>query len=82
MSFWEYKNDKALGQVFLGPRCEPWLGFRVCFHEILEAFGVDAVFGIEKDFNVGGYLGIEIPLGNVFLSILLEVELATLPRMP
>ncbi len=42
--------------------------------------GVGAVVGIKNDLDVGGDLAFEMLLGDVFLDVLLEVELATLPR--
>ena len=81
MGFWKGEDGEAFGQVFLGPGSEPWLAFRVGFEEVLEALiGVGAVVGIEDDSDVRGDLAFEMLLGDVFLGVLLEMELATLPR--
>jgi hypothetical protein len=39
-----------------------------------------AVFGVENGADVGCNLGFEVRFGDVFLGVLLEMELATLPR--
>jgi hypothetical protein len=39
-----------------------------------------AVVGVENGSDVRGDLGFEVRFGDVFLGVLLEMELATLPR--
>ena len=81
VGFREGKNGEAFGQVLLGPGGELGLAFRVGFHEVLEAFvGMGAVFGVENGADVGCDLGFEVRFGDIFLGVLLEMELATLPR--
>jgi len=81
VGFWKGEDGKAFGQVLLGPGGESGLAFTIDFHEILEALlGVGAVVGVENDFDVGGDLAFEMLFGDVFLGVLLEMELATLPR--
>jgi hypothetical protein len=41
---------------------------------------VGAVVGVENGPDVGGDLGLEVLFCDVFLGVLLEMELATLPR--
>ena len=43
-------------------------------------FGMGAVFGVEDAADVVGDFGLEIPGGDIGLGVLLEVELAALPR--
>ena len=81
MGFREGEDGKAFGQVLLGPSGEPGLTFTIDFHEILKALlGVGAVVGVKNDLDGGGDLAFEMLFGDVFLGVLLEVELATLPR--
>ncbi len=81
VGFRKGEDGKAFGQVLLSPGDEPGLAFTVDFHEILEALlGVGTVVGVENDFDVRGDLAFEMLLGDVFLGVLLEMELAALPR--
>ena len=81
MGFREGEDGEAFGQVLLGPGGEPRLAYRVGFHEVLEALvGVGEVVGVENGPDVRGDLGFEVRFGDVFLGVLLEMELATLPR--
>ena len=69
------------------PKWRAWLTFTVDFHEILKALlgagagvGVGVGVGVKNDLDGGGDLAFEMLFGDVFLGVLLEVELATLPR--
>ena len=52
-------------------------GLSLC-HEAL--LGVGTVVGVKNDLDGGGDLAFEMLLGDVFLGVLLEMELAALPR--
>lgn len=41
---------------------------------------MDAVFGIENDFDVGGYFTFEMLFGDIFFKLVLELGLAVLQR--
>jgi hypothetical protein len=75
------EDGETIREVFLGPAGKFGLSFRVGFDEVLETLlGVGKVIGIENDSDVVGDFALQMLLGDVFLGVLLEVELATLPR--
>ena len=81
VGFREGVNGEAFWQVLLGPGGESRLSFGVDFDEVLETFlGVVKIVGVEDASDVGGDFALEMLLGDVFLSVLLEVKLASLPR--
>lgn len=77
----EGEDGKAFGEVFFGPSGEFWLGFGVVFEGFGEAeMGVGKVVGVENGLDVRGDLAFEVLFGDVVLCVLLEEELAALPR--
>ena len=56
------------------------LAFSVVFYEFLETLlGMGAIVGIENYFDGRGDLTFQMLLGDVFLGVFLEGELASLP---
>ncbi len=81
MRFRKGEDGEAIGKILLSPSRESGLGFRIGFDESLKAFfGVGAVVGVENESDIFGDLGLEMLFGDVLLSVLLKMELATLPR--
>ena len=74
------EDGEAFGEILLGPGGELGLAFAVGFHEVFEAIiGMGSIIGVENNFDVRGDFAFEVLLGDVFLGVLLEVELASLP---
>ena len=80
MHFGQGEDSEAFAEVFLSPGGELGLAFTVVFYEFLETLlGMGAIVGIENYFDVRGDLTFQMLLGDVFLGVFLEVELASLP---
>jgi len=81
MGFGKAEDGKAFREVGFGPCGKLGLGFGVGFDEACQTdFGVGPVVGVEDGGDVGGHFAFQFLLGDVLLSILLEVELTALPR--
>lgn len=79
--FREAENGESFRDVLLGPGGEFGRALFVGFNKLGElGFGLGAVFGVEDAADLVGDFLFEILGGDVGLGVLLEVELATLPR--
>ena len=80
MRFGQCIDGETLGQVLLHPCGEFRGGFGVEGDALLEAgLGALQIGAVEDGTNVGGNNGAQVEAGNVRLSVLLEMELASLP---
>ncbi len=81
MGDWEREGSEALGDIFLHPGGKFGSGLGVGGDEMIEAgLSRGEIGAIEDGADVGSHTGAPIETGNVSLGVLLEVELATLPR--
>ncbi len=81
VSFRKGGDGKAFGQIFLCSGSELTLSLRVGFNKLFEAFfGVGTVVGVENDSDGRGDPALEVLFSDLFLCVLLKMELATMPR--
>jgi len=77
----ESKDGEALGDIFFHPSSEFWGGFGVVGDAFLEtSVGAGQIWAGKNGTDVGGDDGAHVDARNVGLSVLLEMELAALPR--
>lgn len=77
----EREDGEALGDVFLHPNGKFGSGFGVGGDEVMEAgLGGGEIRAVENGTDVGGDAGAHVKARDVSLGVLLEVELAALPR--
>jgi len=78
---WQAENGEPLGQIFFHPGGEFWGVFGIEGDELLELLlGGGKVWTVEEAADSAGDLSALIQTRDMGLSILLEVELAALPR--
>jgi hypothetical protein len=81
MRWWQSENGEALWQVFFQPRSELWSGESKQVDDFLEALLSSWEAGAKEDAADGASnIGALVDPWDVSLCVLLEVELASLPR--
>jgi hypothetical protein len=77
----EGEDSKALRDILLHPGGELWGRFGVEIHESFEAgLGGGEILRVEDGADVGGHAVAHVETWDISLSVLLEMELAALPR--
>lgn len=81
MCWWQRENGEALGQVFFQPRSKLGSGVSILGEDFREALFCGGAAGALEDAADGACdIGALLEPGDVSLSVLLEMELAALPR--
>ena len=78
---WEGEGREAFGDVCFHPGGKFWGRLGVGLHQGFEAgLGGDEIRAVEDGTDIGGHAGAHFETGDVSLGVLLEMELAALPR--
>lgn len=81
MCEWQTESGEPLGQIFFHPSGEFWGALGIKVDELLElVLGGGKVWAVEEAADGAGDLSALIQPRDMGLGILLEVELAALPR--